>query len=41
MAKMSGESKEVAEYLQEHGPSIWALVPACSPVFGFSEIGRV
>lgn len=41
MAKMSGESKEVAGCLQGHGPSIWALVPACSPVLGFSEIGRV
>lgn len=41
MAKMSGESKEVAGCLQRHGPSIWTLVPACSPVLGFSEVGRV
>lgn len=41
MAKVRGEKKEVAGCLQGHGPSIWPLVPACSPVLGCSEIGKV
>lgn len=41
MAKIGAENKEMAGCLQGHGPSIWLLVPACSPVLGCPEIGRV